>query len=401
MGLVSYSDSEDSSDETAPSQADTSAKEPSEKPSFQKVVQTSDSNKIKVPLPATVRDGSIKYEAEQDAGERPAKRAKTGGAFSGFGSLLPAPKNTPPVNNGSSNGSILAQSRGTGVSKKINLKTGPAPAFSRLTSASMGVEDEQVAPATQTLLENTKPPPHATVEDDQDDVDSPGSKEPKLVGKPMMFKPLSVSRKPTKKKPPNSNPNTSMKPSNAQDVATTTLIEVKIAPQARAKEKLALFSVGVEETSAEEVIASEYQPVLVEDGDNAESPEQQNSDIIENPLETSAQNLKPPAATQDLSALANKLGLNASERRQLFGRTGEPTNAQVAQFSLAQEYKHNQELRENEETTPAHNPVKSIAPGKHSLQQLVNAAQSNKDALDESFARGRSNKKAAGSKYGW
>jgi hypothetical protein len=48
-----------------------------------------------------------------------------------------------------------------------------------------------------------------------------------------------------------------------------------------------------------------------------------------------------------------------------------------------------------------HNPVRSIAPGKHSLKQLVNAAQSQKDALAESFAKGYQNRKEAGSKYGW
>jgi hypothetical protein len=32
---------------------------------------------------------------------------------------------------------------------------------------------------------------------------------------------------------------------------------------------------------------------------------------------------------------------------------------------------------------------------------LVNAASSQKEALEESFAAGRRNKKEAGSKYGW
>ncbi|RMZ90737.1 hypothetical protein DV736_g2034, partial [Chaetothyriales sp. CBS 134916] len=48
-----------------------------------------------------------------------------------------------------------------------------------------------------------------------------------------------------------------------------------------------------------------------------------------------------------------------------------------------------------------HNPVRAIAPGKHSLRQLVNAAQGQKDALEDSFAIGKQNKKEAGSKYGW
>ena len=48
-----------------------------------------------------------------------------------------------------------------------------------------------------------------------------------------------------------------------------------------------------------------------------------------------------------------------------------------------------------------HNPVRPIAPGKHTLQQLVNVASNQREALEESFATGRRNKKEAGAKYGW
>ena len=68
---------------------------------------------------------------------------------------------------------------------------------------------------------------------------------------------------------------------------------------------------------------------------------------------------------------------------------------------MAQEYQHNRELRENEQLVPDHKPVRAIAPGKHSLQQLVNAAQSNREALEESFARNKATKKDFGSKYGF
>jgi hypothetical protein len=48
-----------------------------------------------------------------------------------------------------------------------------------------------------------------------------------------------------------------------------------------------------------------------------------------------------------------------------------------------------------------HNPVRSIAPGKHSLKQLLNATVSQKEALEESFAKGYANRKEASGRYGW
>jgi hypothetical protein len=67
---------------------------------------------------------------------------------------------------------------------------------------------------------------------------------------------------------------------------------------------------------------------------------------------------------------------------------------------MDKEYAANEELRAKGETVQ-HNPVRAIAPGKHSLRQLVNAASSQQDALEEKFMTSKRNKKEAGSKYGW
>jgi hypothetical protein len=102
-----------------------------------------------------------------------------------------------------------------------------------------------------------------------------------------------------------------------------------------------------------------------------------------------------------LNNVADDLNLSKSERRQLFGRNAPSADSRVLTFNTDQEYAHNQALAETELAATQHNPVRAIAPGKHSLQQLVNAAASQKDALEESFASGRRNKKEAGSRYGW
>ena len=112
-----------------------------------------------------------------------------------------------------------------------------------------------------------------------------------------------------------------------------------------------------------------------------------------------------PAGPQSLDTIASDLNLTEAQRRQLFGRQrgkgGHDLSAiSVVNFNTDQEYAHNEELRASGETIQ-HNPVRSLAPGKHSLKQLMNNAATQKEALEEHFASGKRNKKEAGSKYGW
>ena len=118
-------------------------------------------------------------------------------------------------------------------------------------------------------------------------------------------------------------------------------------------------------------------------------------------------NTSPPAArmpgAQSLNNIASDLNLSAAERRQLFGRQkgrAIPQATKIINFNTDEEYRHNEELRATGEQV-MHNPVRAIAPGKHSLKQLVNAAANQKEALEESFAKGKSNRAEASSRYGW
>lgn len=108
------------------------------------------------------------------------------------------------------------------------------------------------------------------------------------------------------------------------------------------------------------------------------------------------------ANTESLDTIADDLNLSAAARRELFGRGGSNFAAKsVVNFNMDKEYQHNETVRAAGDQQ-AHKAVRSIqGGGKHSLQQLVQNVQNQKDALEDSFAKARSNKKATSSKYGW
>ncbi|KAL9058447.1 MAG: hypothetical protein Q9162_001742 [Coniocarpon cinnabarinum] len=397
MGLVNYSDSEESGGDSRQHQAKLKQKaslntSSTNRPAFEKVVDDSDSSKIRISLPSHGDDHERSLEGDGADGP-PAKRPKTSGAFSGFGSLLPAPKNQISSKTAISGGSVLARNKGSQSAGRINLKTSATPAFSREAQQGPNNDEEDTNAATFDHL-TIEQLPSSSAREEPEPNDVPGAGTNSIV-----FKPLSVSRKPKKKKPPAGiENNNSVQLEGKRGAASNLSASDQIHGVAPKKTKVPLFgsSATPSVTEIRGQAGHEYEPIL----DDEDNPDPEDGENVPVEPATKTPGLET-TQSQDLNKLANSLGLSASERRQLFGRGGKPTNAQVAQFNLAQEYKHNQRLQENEESTPSHNPVKSIAPGKHSLQQLVSAAQTNKDALDESFARGKSNKKAAGSKYGW
>ncbi|KAF3356635.1 hypothetical protein VdG1_06258 [Verticillium dahliae VDG1] len=183
--------------------------------------------------------------------------------------------------------------------------------------------------------------------------------------------------------------------------------EAKDAGPAPPPKKISLFSLDSEPEPAPAPSTTSasgaYEPLFqTEAAARAYNPYLDEAEPYANhPAPTTA----PTSDKESLHTIANDLNLSAAERRELFGRGG-PSNAQgaaatrVINFNTDQEYQHNEDLRASgQEQT--HNPVRSIAPGKHNLRQLVNAVQNNRDALEESFAKGKSNRKDASSRYGW
>lgn len=425
MGLVDYSDSESDSD--SPKQSVTAAAPPTKK-SFQKLVDKTNPAKIVVSLPSA-------SSADQDAApseEPAAKRIKTGGSrFSGFSSFLPAPKAIPkPAFSASGNSSSTPR-------VGVNLKTSAEAAFKRQESSvttTVQAEDDQGdgLPARTNGaggggLGLKLPPPKASGPSTAQPSIPEGQKpaeEVKLVGKPLMFKPLSVVRKPGKK-------TAAPKASVARATATTTTAttaaltdaggpstnsaeapskEPKAVPPP--KKKASLFSFADDTPTVDHAPQEDtpYEAEFTSYDNGAVAQDTSSLSYYSQPPVQYESYSQPYAATNNaepdsLSAIADDLNLDPVARRELFGRGGggsKATAKSVINFNLDQEYRHNEELRASGALdAQQHNPLRAIKPGKHSLQQLVNQVQTQRDALEENFAKNRATQKQAGSKYGF
>lgn len=392
MLLVEYSDSESSGAEgpqKPQALTDTKATSKSHKPAFQKVVDRSSPHKIRVNLPTVAK--ATKTEGE-DGSEPPSKRAKVASnAFSGFNSLLPAPKRAPALNGGSG-------AKRAGLGSGVNLKTGASPGFSRDEGARMDCSSGDKA-ATEAEPSNSSTALHDGHNTAEQEPALPITLngEPKLQGNPMMFKPLSVARKPKK----------AISPTGTQNIPN----QAPVAARQSKTSPILLFSTGdvQEPQNRGPVTAGEYQPIIYLPPNSKPDPspplfhDMEASESLGVPDNLSAQtnDNNQDTSTQSLDTIASDLNLSASAKRQLLGRQrNNPSNINIVSFNTDQEYAANEMLRQAGEQVQ-HNPVRAIAPGKHSLKQLVNAATNQKEALEEQFALGRRNRKEAGGKYGW
>lgn len=414
MGLVDYSDSESDTEtatKPAPAPPAQSAPAASGKKPFQKVVDRAKPGKILVNLPQTSsRDES---KTTEGGDEPPPKRARVagrgGGAFSGFNALLPPPKNVGKPAVASSSGKAAPR-------PGINLKTGAAPGFSRETNGA----DEGGANDTATGGEEAD----SQAKQPSIPAEQKPAEEVKLVGKPLMFKPLSVSRKPGKKSTAKST-----KPKTTTTESTTTAPTPQTSEESQAKQdqketgpppkkqKISLFSISDEpnDERQDEVPSNNgvYEPMFnTEDASTADEFAAYDAQFATSiPTSSSSSAPLPPAATshtpsnaESLDAIASSMNLSAAARRELFGRSGDASalsSSRVVNFDTDREYAHNEMLRASGQLQPTYNPVRALAPGKHNLRQLVSQVQNQRDALEESFAKGKSNRNEAGSRYGW
>lgn len=397
MGLVDYSDSESDNDSPQTSTPAKAAAAPPAKKSFQKLVDKTNPGKILVNLPsASTADDAA------PSGEPAAKRIKTGGSrFSGFSSFLPPPKAiTKPAPSGAS-GSKGAPKVG------VNLKTSSEAAFSREDPAFPG--DDGLAEENGFGGSGLKlPPPKASGPSPAQPSIPDGQKpaeEVKLVGKPMMFRPLSVARKPGKKN--GAKTPAAPKPAHTVSAASEAAIPSTEPSAGPPPKKISLFSIGDETPAAEaapqdtasyEPEFASYDSTYLEDMQSHVAQQAQYANYTQT---FSASNADP----NSLDTIADDLDLDPVARRELFGRGGggsKATAKPVINFNLDREYQHNQELRASGALdAQQHNPVRAIKAGKHTLQQLINQVQTQRDALEESFAKNRATQRQAGAKYGF
>lgn len=388
MGLlVDYSDSDSESEAPkVPAPKTTAAPQStSKKPGFQKLVDKSNNGKILVSLPTAAAAASTPEAAPGD--EPAAKRLKTSGGsrFGGFSSFLPPPKATAKT--------PAAQSSSRPAPRVgVHLKTSSEAAFSR--------ESPTAGDGGAGL---SLPPPKASAQPSIPEGQLPED-EVKLVGKPLMFRPLSVSRKPAKKNK-SAFPKAPPTVTNQTTGAAAAVVAVPEEPKAEPpKKKISLFSISDDAPTAEAPPEmDEY--TGYEDSTMADGSYNQYLSYTQPALTTAQAAYPPPTATNpdSLDSIADDLNLDPAARRALFGREGRSnkTATKVLNFNMDREYQHNEDVRAAGETQQAYNPVRAIAPGKHNLKQLVNAVQSQKEALEESFAKNKSTKREAGSKYGF
>ncbi|RAH79406.1 hypothetical protein BO86DRAFT_391111 [Aspergillus japonicus CBS 114.51] len=409
--------------------------------------------KIRVALSDLKPDPSTRNNSEDTDG--PArKKPRTGGsggggAFAGFNALLPAPKKP----------TATPKPSATGSSRKVfSLKTGATPGFDRQADAEMRSEmafgrlggngdgdGDETIPKAGSWRDELDGEHFGQGEEDlktktnTNTITNPPPQEVKLTGNPMMFKPLSVGRgtQGKGKRKAAGGPiavvsgsggvSGALKKdveggSSAGTTAGTgagagTAATTATAP-APAKPKISLFSLSssTEETAtaiatgtaptAPTPAPAAYEPLVYTSAHEAAAPAAGPEPDLPHP--------SYPAPTGNttnnpLSAIADDLNLTRAQRRQLFGRrSADPSGTtataaapRVLHFNTDQEYAANQQMAHEDLAAAQHNPVRAIAPGKHTLQQLVSAASTQREALEESFATGRRNKKEAGSKYGW
>lgn len=397
MVLVSYSDSEGSDSAPNPTIQSTSRSsiDNSGKPNFKKVVDRSNPRKIRVVLP----EPTNRAAGDEKEHGPPTKKAKIdSGAFSGFNSFLPAPKRDAATN-GRPTG---------GLDRGVSLKTGATPGFSRKPIPTLDTICDEEVRVLETIDENatdgdnTRPRSSMGCRSEEGVTEAQASKKGNIT----MFKPLSVARNPKKKR------TSAVDEFTAKDATAPTPSRTE-----KPAKKASLFSTG--DGDHVQVGCSsthgEYRPMLYEPA-RAQNLKDQTSQPVSNPYAnytdegegqaTLTENKiqtpdSGPEMLQSLDDVAADLNLSASAKRQLLGRNkANQASINVVSFDTDREYAANEILRHAGEQAQ-HNPVRAIAPGKHSLKQLVNAASNQKDALEEHFASGRRNKKEAGSKYGW
>ena len=344
--------------------------------------------------PTLARSSSASPKPRQTAKRRKSLlrsgRAQTGGSlFSGFNSFLPAPKNAGKA------------SAGRGLTRPgVNLKTSAAPGFSR--EEETGGEGRSEA-STGELSLPPKRQAEPAIPEGQKSAD-----EVKLVGKPLMFKPLSVARNPKKKSsklatatPAMTEASRSRSGTAQQTTQLNSTAEAQQPPApAPAPKKVSLFSMHVEtpaEPSTSSTPGGAYEPLF----ETGAQPDGSLDEYSQYAAQAGAAPTTAPAA-ESLDSIANDLNLSAAARRELFGRGGgaRHTAKQVVNFNMDQEYEHNEAIRAAGDQQ-THNPVRAIQGGKHSLKQLVQNVHNQREALEESFAKGKSNRKEASSRYGW
>lgn len=397
--LVTYPDSDNSDAEENSNQA-TSPKSgaPPKQGPFHKKVHPATPHKIRINLPTPLITTD-----DTDIDAPTAKKARTIG-LGGFNSLLPPPKKPDRgrSSNDDSGTTVRLHVGDTGV-----LRTGIAPSFARDACVP---ESEQALERTGNedyLLSRLNP---VTGLREQESPKG-GAEEQKMVGRPILFKPLSVTRQTRKRTSRHEDtvPGARSETRSAGRLAArppgSSHLEGRVTGTTTAP-ACSLFSFAQEESSIIPETTANEGKTEVGSAFTAKLGTEA-ARVASDAAVRPEPNLSWEEQPQSLGTIASDLNLSASARRQLFGRQSGKGNLQpelpavsIMKFNTDDEYAFNESIRASGDSAQP-NPVRAIAPGKHSLKQLVNAASSQKEALEEQFASGKRNRREAGGKFGW
>ncbi|KAF3916090.1 hypothetical protein ABW20_dc0104374 [Dactylellina cionopaga] len=397
MALVSYSDSETSDTESPAAPSLPSPKPKSSLSSFlpppskkRKLVDDSkpdQSAPLTGPRKIKVDLSKITQNLEDDdlpASSRSKIGKSSGGGGSGILSFLPAPKRT-----GAEALKVAQEANKANSSVVAAITTSNSSGNPGAAPRMLGGGLKKVEYAGTGMDIDLRP----TIEDEPE---LPTPQEPTIVTPPVETKPSG----PVKGRP--------IQPFFRKTATKKVAKPNGVVAKPEEKKKVSLFSLGsaLDEkplgTAAGASATGEYKPILIEDIAPAvddiytEAASHQQEGEIED-----AHNLGPAQGPQTFQTISEEVGMDEASMRMFMGRRGRNQEIKLMDFNVDKEYEKNEAARVAGELAPEKNVVRSIKPGKHQLTSLLNAAQSQRAALEESFAQGRRNKKEAGSKYGW
>lgn len=391
MALVDYSDSEESEiEQSKPAPLPKCTAKPTGNFSLDRA-----NNKIRVRLDDTPQS-NVSHEDEPAA----KKPRIGGGGFSGFNSFLPPPKRDADAK---------PQTTTKAAARKVfSLKTGAEPGFSREADAELKhffAQQETESGTSSTRDDEEVGIPNLPKKMPETETEAP---QQTVKGNAFMFKPLSVGRSTKKKRPITGT--IKAETTQAEPIAHATPSEPVADPPPPPPKKASLFSMHEKPEAGPMPMPEHDEAPDGIDLDPDPIPDI-NTTIYNTPNTQSNPNPNPEPEPESLASLATTLNLTPSQRRQLLGRhstttttttKSNPSAIKITNFSTDAEYLANETLRSTTDAAATqHNPLRGIAPGKHSLRQLVNSAVTQKDALEESFASGKRNKRDVGNRYGW
>jgi len=190
-------------------------------------------------------------------------------------------------------------------------------------------------------------------------------------------------------------PNTTFIPKSAGKRETEKLVH-NGSPTGPGRQKINLFPVG-EELNIPRVRESEadpnfYKPIT----ERPRYPEPEK--VTDN--DASANSGLQTQSNQGWNEADQELIAKFGSKRDRIGN-GKGSDIKIVDFNVREQYESNETARVSGELSEMPTPLRAIAPGRHSLTQLLNVVHAQKDKYEEHFAQGVRNRRESRKQYGF